>query len=153
MPSSSVECLDSCDVLCSTDCDWARSSPLLVQQVLDSFSFRRCGTDAGAVLTLWLSRCRNKSPEPDHPCGLQSNMYENQRRDPDRIGDLQILSRPELCSFGKPSDNPPPFPLPPPLPPPTPPPHIFGPLTKFTSRTVLPAADRFRPCSHRQGQS
>ena len=33
MPSSSVECLGSCDMLCMTDCDWGRASRLLVQQV------------------------------------------------------------------------------------------------------------------------
>ena len=34
-PSLAVECLDSCDVRCMTDCDWARSSHLLAQQVLE----------------------------------------------------------------------------------------------------------------------
>ena len=35
MPSLAVECLDSCDMRCMTDCDWARSSHLLAQQVLE----------------------------------------------------------------------------------------------------------------------
>ena len=92
MPSSSVECLGSCDMLCMTDCDWARSSPLLVQQVLDSFSFRRCGTDAGAVLTLWHSRCRNKSPEPDRPADSFATCTKINAETRDRTGDLQIFS-------------------------------------------------------------
>ena len=41
MPSLAVECLDSCDMQCMTDCDWARSSHLLVQQVLKRGSFCR----------------------------------------------------------------------------------------------------------------
>ena len=35
MPSLAVECLDSCDMQCMTDCDWGRSSNLLAQQVLE----------------------------------------------------------------------------------------------------------------------
>ena len=41
IPSLAVECLDSCDMQCMTDCDWARSSHLLVQQVLKRGSFCR----------------------------------------------------------------------------------------------------------------
>ena len=41
MPSFAVECVDSCDVRCMTDCDWARSSHLLAQQVLEFSSSGR----------------------------------------------------------------------------------------------------------------
>ena len=47
MPSLAVECLDSCDLQCMTDCDWSRSSHLLVQQVLERGSF--CRLDAAAA--------------------------------------------------------------------------------------------------------
>jgi hypothetical protein len=43
MPSLAVECLDSCDVQCMTDCDWARSSHLLMQQVLPQAAKQREG--------------------------------------------------------------------------------------------------------------